>query len=286
MSTTNIVLEEVREKVQSSLEEVLQTIRQEFPNIRPSTREGVMEQDKWFAKQLAFDLLCHILRPYAITKQEDLESIIRPSQFGAFATTELSRTRIIEMITHQKALYKGHFHLLSGLHSKYFLTFARIAASHEYLAQVSTEIVGRFQLKSTQLSAVVGPVTAGGLFAREIARLLEVNMAFLDVDDRSRSSHIYYGDNVVGPVLLVNDIVTTGKGLRNSIKIVQDGGGEIIGVALFATRGANAIVELKAIQEEYRVPIQVLTHLDVDAEEPPCSLCKTGRILYDSRRLN
>ena len=186
----------------------------------------------------------------------------------------LSEDVIVEKLVESGALLDGHWRLLSGKHSSIFLKFRRIAekCNNGFLGLIAKELTDKF--KSIKIDVVLGPETAGALLVDKVSAELNVRPALVKADKDGRplsklllNSEINEGDNV----LIINDLVTTGKGLKNLISLVESKKANIAGIGLFATRDQSVIERLCS-----KVPnIQVLITMDIKHYDPhSCELCQ------------
>lgn len=158
---------------------------------------------------------------------------------------------ILSIIGSSGALLEGHFSLLnSGCHSNYFLRFSKIASYTEKLTFIAEKICEKIYdsvMDRGGIDAVVGPETAGSALVREIARILNsrdyryqrnVAAVIAKTDENKKpislinNMDIKKGDRV----LIVNDILTTGRGIEELIKLTNKYDSDIIGIVLFSRR--------------------------------------------------
>lgn len=172
------------------------------------------------------------------------------------------------MLASPGAVRTGHFQLLSGLHTDTFLAFSAIASESDAVEQVAgwlTPTVGPWQP-----DLVLAPTTAGVALAGVLARRLGVPLALTSLDTGGRATGVL-GDVDLADrhVLVVNDVYTTGQGLRLLADTVTTGGGTVAGAAWFLTRAD-------------RLPDDLPPHVAVvDAPMPSwtdgdCPLCADG----------
>ncbi len=141
-----------------------------------------------------------------------------------------------------QALLEGHFILSSGLHSPAFLQKALVfqspARSARLCAALAQKIRDRF---ADQVDLVVSPAVGGIIPGYETARHLGVDAIFTEREEGEfrlrRGFHIPGGTRII----LVEDIVTTGKSSRECLDAIRATGAEILGGACIVDRsGGNA----------------------------------------------
>lgn len=139
-------------------------------------------------------------------------------------------------------LRKGHFVLSGGDHSGEYIDHDSIYAN-PFLVTVCGQIVADM-FKTTIVETVIGPALGGNTLAHETARCLSLA--------RSSNAHVAYSEKngseftivethkqfVVGRnILFVDDALTTGRTLRNLIKVVREIGGRPAYVGVIWNRG-------------------------------------------------
>ena len=194
----------------------------------------------------------------------------------------MNKEDVIREFKEAGALLEGHFILSSGLHSSRYLQCA-LALSEPSRAQRLSASLGKKILENikTKIDLVVSPAMGGLIIGHEIARYLDVPSIFLErvngEFELRRGFSIKPGANC----LLVEDIVTTGLSSNESIDVVKEYGGNIIGEACLIDRySGKANLETQLIS---------LTSIDIptfDKNEIPESLKDIPAIKPGSRNIS
>lgn len=153
-------------------------------------------------------------------------------------------------------ILEGHFILTSGLHSPVFLQKARVfmyADKTEKLCKALAEKIKAADLG--QIDYVVGPAIGGLIPSYETSRHLGVPSVWVEREKgifRLRRFDVPKGSRVV----IVEDIVTTGLSIRETITCMQDLGIEVVAAACIVDRSAGKVdVGTKLIAlAQYAVP--------------------------------
>lgn len=132
----------------------------------------------------------------------------------------------------------GHFELASKRHSAIYIEKFRVLERPDLLAQVCAEIVERFAPEKPEL--VVGPSTGGILVAYEVAKQLGLPAVYVETDAQNRrvlkrGAHIDEGARV----LLVDDVLTTGISLQETLGVVA--GAKLIGIGVLIDRSERPL---------------------------------------------
>jgi len=113
---------------------------------------------------------------------------------------------------------------------------------------------------------VAGPFTGGAILAYEVARVMGLRAAYAE---RGEGGRVFRrGFDLRGErVVVVDDVLTTGKSLRETVEAVERAGGVVVGVGVMVKRGD--------FSGEY--PFHYVMELDLPAYPPSeCPLCEAG----------
>lgn len=165
------------------------------------------------------------------------------------------------------ALLDGHFLLTSGRHSAQYIEKFRIYEHPRLTERLCGAIVERLD---QPVDVVVGP-TMGGLFlAYEVARQLDVRALYAERREDGPGRTFRRGQ-VLGRgerVLVVDDIVSTGGSVRETIDLVLEHGARVVAAAVLMDRGGDS---------DLGVPVIALWRTTVPSYEPAqCPLCARG----------
>ncbi|MES2021207.1 MAG: orotate phosphoribosyltransferase [Pseudomonadota bacterium] len=155
-----------------------------------------------------------------------------------------------------EALLEGHFILSSGLRSPRYLQCARVLMDPARGSRLATALAARIPAEiRDRIAAVVSPAMGGVIAGHEMARALGVPAMFLErpegVFELRRGFRLDPGT----PVLMMEDVVTTGLSSREAIAAIARAGGETVAAAALVDR-SNGTADLG-------VPFFPLIRLDV-----------------------
>jgi orotate phosphoribosyltransferase len=186
------------------------------------------------------------------------------------ADAPLRDASVAELFARSGALLDGHFLLKSGRHAgRYLEKF--LVLQHP---AVGVELCRRFAevLAPYRPSLVVGPTTGGVLLAFETARQLggSVRAAFAEpVPAGGRALRRGWPVAADERLVLVDDILTTGASLVETVEAVRASGVEPIAAAVIVDRSVD--------QVDLGVPLHALGRLEIPSWPPDaCGLCLSG----------
>jgi orotate phosphoribosyltransferase len=161
-----------------------------------------------------------------------------------------------------RVLQEGHFLLNSGLHSKYYFEKFRILENPDATILLCGMIAEHF--KTTQFDWVIGPTTGGIIIAYEVARQMKKKAGF--AEEREGKRIIGRGFLIEDKdVLIVDDVMTTGKSLIETIEAIKTQGARVAGIGVLIDR-SDQTSEIEYFAS-YRKVVENYTPED-------CPLCK------------
>jgi orotate phosphoribosyltransferase len=177
---------------------------------------------------------------------------------------------ILQILEESGALKQGHFLLSSGRHSAQYVEKFDLLRQPRATSAVCALIVDRF--RDEAIDVVAGPTTGGILLAFEVARQLGAEAAYAErVLEASGAREFRRGTafDECARVLVVDDILTTGGSVRETLDALAGHPVQVVGVALLVDRSGGTV--------KFEVPLVALVMMDIetwDAEE--CPLCEAG----------
>lgn len=179
----------------------------------------------------------------------------------------MKEEEITEILKETGALWEGHFLLTSGRHSPFYIQCALLLQYPQKAAYLLKELAAPF--KEEKIEAVVGPATGGIIPAYELARQLSCRALFTEREAGKMTLRRGFKIEAGEKVLAVEDVVTTGGSLQETIEVLKERGAEVI--------GAVAIVDRSSKPLSFSVPFTALLKLDIPSYEAQnCPLCAEG----------
>ena len=168
----------------------------------------------------------------------------------------MTTDEVIQVFRDTGAVLEGHFILTSGLRSPVFLQKARVFMHADKTAILCKALAEKIRREVPgKIDYVVGPAVGGIIPAYETSRHLGVPAIWVEREGgefRLRRFEIEKGARVV----IVEDIVTTGLSIRETITCLRDIGADVLAAACIVDRSAgktNVGVPLVSLAE-YEVP--------------------------------
>jgi orotate phosphoribosyltransferase len=168
-----------------------------------------------------------------------------------------------EMLKTYGVLREGHFLLTSGKHSdKYFEKF-RILEQPPVCEAFATAVAERF--RNDNVTVVCGPTTGGIIIAYEVARQLGCRCVIAEKAESGRKIGRGFRLGSEDRVLVVDDVLTTGGSIKETLAAVEPSGAKVIGVGVYVDRSAGV---------DFGVPLFGAYRQQVQTFEPTaCPFC-------------
>jgi len=168
---------------------------------------------------------------------------------------------------------EGHFLLSSGLHSGHYVQCARVLAWPARAALLGSALGERWQDES--LDFVVGPAMGGIVIAHEVARYLGTPCMFAERTDGRMGLRRGFSVEAGSRVLVIEDVVTTGKSVREVIAFLEGLRAKVAGVGSILCRSSEPGGPESLFGE---IPYHALLTMPFEARPPrECPQCLEGK---------
>lgn len=170
----------------------------------------------------------------------------------------MTQEEVLQVFRHTGALLEGHFVLRSGLHSRQFFQCALALQEMPIVEKLGEALAAK--VASLGVVTVVSPAMGGLVIGQEVARQLGSRFFFVEKEEGKlvlrRGFKIAPGEKT----LIVEDVVTKGGRVQETIDIVRANGGKVAGVAMIVDRSNG--------QTRLGVPMFSLIKLQVETFAP------------------
>jgi orotate phosphoribosyltransferase len=170
----------------------------------------------------------------------------------------MTEQEVLQLFRESGALLEGHFILRSGLHSRQFFQCALALEQMPTVERFGAELAGK--VRSLGAATVVSPAMGGLVLGQEVARQLGLRFIFVEKEDGRlvlrRGFRISPGERI----LVVEDVITKGGRVQETLDIVRSHQGEVVGVAMAVDRSGGSV--------KFGLPMASLLTLWVETFEP------------------
>ncbi len=179
----------------------------------------------------------------------------------------MNSSEILKLFEESGALLRGHFKLTSGRHSDVYYEKFALLKNPAICTKICKTIADHF--KDEKVETVVGPTLGGVIISYEVARYLGVVAAFAEQGEKGRMFKRDFSLDKNEKVLIVDDVLTTGKSINEVIALVKQYNVEIVGIGVVLDRSGGQI--------EFDYPLYAVSSIEAKSWDPgECPLCKKG----------
>ena len=168
----------------------------------------------------------------------------------------LSYEESLKILKETKALIDGHFILSSGLHSPKYVQCAQLLSKPKKASQICNSLAEKIKSSFENFDLILSPAMGGIIIGYDIGRILNKETIFserVDGEFKLRRDFLIKKNN---KVLIIEDVITTGKSSLECSKLASSAGAKIVGYACIIDRskGESAIKEKIVSQIELDIP--------------------------------
>ena len=153
----------------------------------------------------------------------------------------LSYNESLKILKETEALLEGHFILSSGLHSRQYIQCAKLLSHPMKAEAICSSLCEKIKKRFNTIDVVLSPALGGVVVGYEIGRQLNIETIFAErVDGKlvlRRDFKIKQNSNV----LIVEDVITTGRSALECSNIVKINKANLIGYACIIDRTNKSI---------------------------------------------
>lgn len=170
----------------------------------------------------------------------------------------MTQDEVLQVFRNTGALLEGHFILRSGLHSRQYFQCALALQQMPVVEKLGSALADK--VRQFRAVTVIAPALGGLVIGQEVARQLGVRFIFAEKEEGKlvlrRGFKIAPGEKT----LVIEDVVTKGGRVQETIDIVRAHGGHVTGVAAMVDRSNGAV--------NFGVPFASLISLQVELFKP------------------
>ena len=166
----------------------------------------------------------------------------------------LSLQESLKILKETNALLEGHFILSSGLHSPQYIQCAQLMSKPDK----AEKYVNRYQKNKKEFNTVdliLSPAMGGIIIGYEIGKLLKIETIFCERVDGKFTLRRGFNIKKGARVLIIEDVITTGKSSLECVKLIKKSKAKLIGFASIIDRSTKQSLKIKT---------GITSHLKID----------------------
>ena len=167
----------------------------------------------------------------------------------------LSHKKSLNILKKTNALLEGHFVLSSGLHSSKYIQCAKLLSFPHQADLICKSLAKKIKKNFKDIDLILAPAMGGIIIGYEIGKLLKKETIFCEringIFKLRRGFNIKKNANV----LVVEDVITTGKSSLECVKLIKKANAKLIGFASIIDRSTKKSLKIKK---------KIISHLKID----------------------
>ena len=157
----------------------------------------------------------------------------------------LSLKNSLVVLKKTKALLEGHFVLSSGLHSSKYVQCAKLLSFPHISNKFTISLSKRIKQKFKAIDLILSPAMGGIVIGYEIGRLLKKETIFCERVNGRFKLRRGFSIKKNSRVLIVEDVITTGKSSIECVQLIKKSKAKLIGFACLIDRSSKNSLKIK-----------------------------------------
>ena len=167
----------------------------------------------------------------------------------------LSLKNSLKVLKKTNALLEGHFILSSGLHSAQYVQCAKLLSYPKLSEKFVKSLATKIKKKIKKIDIILSPAMGGIIVGYEIGKLLGKETIFCERVNKKFTLRRGFSIKKNSKVLIVEDVITTGKSSLECIKLIKKSNAKLVGFACLIDRTIKTKLKNRIIsQVKLKIP--------------------------------
>ena len=188
----------------------------------------------------------------------------------------LSYKDSLKILKETNALLEGHFVLSSGLHSAQYVQCAQLLSKPHKAKDICNSLAEKIIKEFKKIDLLLSPAMGGVIIGYEIGRLLNKETIFSERVDNKFSLRRDFSISKDANVLILEDVITTGKSSIECSKLITENNANIIGYACIIDRSNGKSLIKEKIVSQIKLNIPTFTKENLPANLKSIKAIKPG----------
>ena len=167
----------------------------------------------------------------------------------------LSHKESLNILRKTNALLEGHFVLSSGLHSPKYVQCAKLLSFPNKANKICKSLSSKIKKNFKNVNLILSPAVGGIIIGYEIGKLLNLETIFCERVNKKFKLRRGFSIKKNARVVIVEDVVTTGKSSLECVKLIKEAKAKILGFACIIDRSNKKNLKIKK---------KVISHLKIN----------------------
>ncbi len=148
----------------------------------------------------------------------------------------LSYKKSLEILKKTNALLEGHFILSSGRRSGQYIQCAQLLSKPHIASSLCKSLANKIKKNKKKIDLILSPAMGGLIIGYEIGKILKKETIFSERVNGKFTLRRNFSIRRNSNVLLVEDVITTGKSIIECAKLITKSKAKIAGYACIIDR--------------------------------------------------
>ena len=157
----------------------------------------------------------------------------------------LSNKKSLNILKKTNALLEGHFVLSSGLHSSKYIQCAKLLSFPHLAKNICLSLSNKIKRNYKKIDLILSPAMGGIIIGYEMGRLIKKETIFCERVNNKFVLRRGFRIKKNSRVLIVEDVITTGKSSLECAKIIKKSKAKLIGFACLIDRSDRSNLKIK-----------------------------------------
>jgi len=169
----------------------------------------------------------------------------------------LSYEESLKILRETNALIEGHFILSSGFHTNQYIQCAQLLSVPQKSMLICKSLSEKISKKINKIDIILSPAIGGIVVGYEIGRQLNIKTIFAERLDNNLTLRRGFTIPKKSNVLIVEDVITTGKSALECYEIVKENKANLVGYACIIDRSDDNLLIKDEIISQVRLNIPI-----------------------------
>jgi orotate phosphoribosyltransferase len=157
----------------------------------------------------------------------------------------LSHKKSLNILKKTNALLDGHFVLSSGLHSSKYIQCAKLLSYPHLAKNICLSLSNKIKKNYKKIDLILSPAMGGIIIGYEIGKLLKKETIFCERVKESFQLRRGFIIKRKSRVLIIEDVITTGKSSLECVKLIKKAGAKLLGFSCIIDRSNKKTLKIK-----------------------------------------
>ena len=157
----------------------------------------------------------------------------------------LSHKKSLDILKKTNALLEGLFILSSGLHSSKYIQCAKLLSFPHLAEKICKSLASKIKKNFNKIDLILAPAMGGIIIGYEIGKILRKETIFCERVSGKFALRRGFRIKKGSKVLIVEDVITTGKSSMECVKLIKKSKAKLIGFASIINRSNKKNLKIK-----------------------------------------